>query len=107
MQISYALMKMDNFLRIHRSFIISKKHIENVGRTGVKMQHHKHRIPFGKNYGNVLIDFIQAKSFTKISLGAGREEQKTKGGRPLFSLLVAAVNLISGFSVSLICFTTI
>lgn len=107
MRISYALMKMDNFLRIHRSFIISKKHIENVSRTGVKMQQHKLRIPFGKSYGTALTDFIQGKSFTKISLGTSREEEKTKGGRPLFSLLVAAVNLISGFSVSLACLNAI
>jgi len=106
-QISYTLTKMDNFLRIHRSYIISKEHIENVSRAGVKMQHHKQRIPFGKSYGNALTDFVQEKSFTKISLGMAREEEKAKGGRSLFNLLVAAINLISGFSVSLICFTSI
>lgn len=46
------------FIRIHRSFIIAKKHIEHIENNDVKMRDMKKLIPIGKNYRQDLYNYV-------------------------------------------------
>ena len=46
------------FIRIHRSFIIAKKHIEHIENNDVKMREMKKLIPIGRNYRQDLYNYV-------------------------------------------------
>jgi len=62
MNIEKQLAPKDKFLRVHRSYIISKLHIEGTDNGALRIRGHKPSIAIGKNYRPGVIHFLTSKS---------------------------------------------
>jgi len=53
------------FIRVHRSFIVAKLHIESIENNEIKMRDKKDPIPIGPNYRQNLYDYINGLTLLK------------------------------------------